>query len=160
MPIYEYACTHCGRISNFFVRNIAAHAPPSCPHCGYKEMRRTVSRFATLSHRKTEGTCLEKKNVPDADFKQENRESFPEAHEAASDQDFSEIESLLDQVDENDPRSMGRALRKLAEQSGEPMDEEMDEAVRRLEAGEDPEKIEEKMGGGAGDDSTEEWYDG
>ena len=72
---------------------------------------------------------------------------------------------MLDGVDENDSRSMGRVMRKLAEESGEQMPPEMDEMCRRLEAGEDPEKIEESMGdllgeeghgpeGGGGMDNT------
>jgi len=74
--------------------------------------------------------------------------------------DLSEMESLLESVDENDPRSMGRIMRRLAEQSGEPVDEEMEEAMRRLEDGEDPEKIDEKMGGAAEGGGEDEWYDG
>ena len=78
--------------------------------------------------------------------------------------DMGEMESLLGGVDENDPRSIGRAMRKLAETSGEPMDGDMEEVVRRLESGEDPEKIEEKMGdvlGGAeGAGGGNELYDG
>lgn len=77
--------------------------------------------------------------------------------------DLAAMESVLGGVDENDPRSMGRAMRKLAKSAGEPMDGEMEEVVRRLESGEDPEKIEEKLGdssgapgGGGGDDL----YDG
>ncbi len=73
---------------------------------------------------------------------------------------------FLDKLDENDPRSMGKFMREMAKQMGEPLDAEMDEVCRRLESGEDPEKIEEDMGdnldgmGGAGrsDDST--LYDG
>jgi hypothetical protein len=34
----------------------------------------------------------------------------------------------------------------MSEITGEPLDPEMEEAVRRLEAGEDPEAIEEEMG--------------
>jgi hypothetical protein len=62
-------------------------------------------------------------------------------------------------LDENDPRSMGRWMRKMKEQMGSELDDdlgdEFDEVVGRLEAGEDPEEIEksmpELMGGGDGD---------
>jgi putative FmdB family regulatory protein len=53
-------------------------------------------------------------------------------------------------LDENDPRSMARLMRKMARETGEELDDEMREVVERLEAGEDPEKL-EKMMGGAGD---------
>ena len=73
-------------------------------------------------------------------------------------------ESRLDQlsdpsdwgdVDENDPRSMARMMRKMGSELGEDMPGEFDEVVDRLEAGEDPEAIEESMpdlGGDNGDD--------
>jgi putative FmdB family regulatory protein len=54
-------------------------------------------------------------------------------------------------IDENDPRSMARMMRKMGEESGEDMGPEFDEMVGRLEAGEDPESIEQSMGDGDGD---------
>jgi hypothetical protein len=55
-------------------------------------------------------------------------------------------------IDENDPRQLGRLMRRMSEITGENLEPEMDEAVRRLEAGEDPEKIEEDMGDLLGDE--------
>ena len=58
-------------------------------------------------------------------------------------------------VDENDPRSMARMMRKMGSELGEDMPGEFDEVVDRLEAGEDPDDIEESMpdlGGNNGDD--------
>ena len=49
-------------------------------------------------------------------------------------------------MDESDPRQLGRLMRRMSEITGEPMEEEMQEAVRRLEAGEDPDKVEEDLG--------------
>jgi hypothetical protein len=48
-------------------------------------------------------------------------------------------------IDENNPRQVAAAMRRLSAATGEPLDPAMDEAVRRLEAGEDPEKVEEAM---------------
>ena len=45
-----------------------------------------------------------------------------------------------------DPRKLGKLMRSMSEITGEPLPEEMKEAVRRLEAGEDPDKIEEDLG--------------
>jgi hypothetical protein len=62
-----------------------------------------------------------------------------------------------------DPRALGRMMRDVAAQSGEPVEPEMNEVIRRLEAGEDPEAIESRMGGDlagpapGGDDTL---YDG
>ena len=59
-------------------------------------------------------------------------------------------------VDENDPRSMARMMRKMGSELGEDMPGEFDEVVDRLEAGEDPDEIEESMpdlgGENGGDD--------
>jgi len=42
---------------------------------------------------------------------------------------------------------MGRVMRKMAELSGEKMDGELEEVVRKLEEGGDPEALEEQLGG-------------
>jgi hypothetical protein len=58
-------------------------------------------------------------------------------------------------LDENDPQSIGRWMRKMSRETGEDLGPEFDEVVDRLEAGEDPESIESSMpdlaGGGGGD---------
>jgi hypothetical protein len=41
---------------------------------------------------------------------------------------------------------MARLMRRFYESSGLQLGENMEEAIRRMEAGEDPEKIEEEMG--------------
>ena len=53
-------------------------------------------------------------------------------------------------VDENDPKSMARMMRKLGGEMGEDLGPEFDEMVDRLEAGEDPEEIERSMGDSLG----------
>ena len=63
--------------------------------------------------------------------------------------------SSLGDLDENDPRSVARWMRKMSDETGEDMGPEFDEMVGRLEAGESPEDIEGSMGElgdeGAGD---------
>jgi len=56
--------------------------------------------------------------------------------------------SFFSGLDEKDPRSLARLMRKMASETGEEMDDEMKEVCERLEAGEDPEKLEAMMGGG------------
>jgi hypothetical protein len=53
--------------------------------------------------------------------------------------------STFGDVDENDPRSLGRWMRKMSAEMGEDLGEEFGEVVDRLEAGESPESIEETM---------------
>jgi len=172
MPIYEYQCESCRKISAFLVRNIAAHTSPACPKCGSTSMRRVLSRVAVIGGRKG-GSVRSAQDEATAASEHEGAggagedlgaedSSFPEPSPA----EMRELESLLDSVDENDPRSMGRAMRRMAELAHEPIEGEMEEVIRRLEAGEDPDKIEEKMGdalgegAGSGGDSGDELYDG
>jgi putative FmdB family regulatory protein len=64
----------------------------------------------------------------------------------------SRLEALADPsslagLDENDPRSIARWMRKMSSDMGEEMGPEFDEMVDRLEAGESPEEIERSMEG-------------
>ena len=54
--------------------------------------------------------------------------------------------SSLGDLDESDPRSVARWMRKMSDETGEDMGPEFDEMVGRLEAGESPEDIENSMG--------------
>lgn len=54
-------------------------------------------------------------------------------------------DSLLNHLDENDPRSMGRFMRKMSQEMGEDMGDEFNEVIGRLESGESPESIEQAM---------------
>lgn len=58
-----------------------------------------------------------------------------------------EIEREAEGLDENNPRHMAQILRKMKGiLPPSAMPKEFDQAVKRLEAGEDPDKIEEEMG--------------
>jgi hypothetical protein len=54
-------------------------------------------------------------------------------------------ETMMADLDENDPRSLGRWMRKMSQEMGEDLGPEFDEVVGRLESGEDPEEIEKSM---------------
>lgn len=63
--------------------------------------------------------------------------------------------SAFADLDESDPRSLGRFMRRMSAEMGEDMGDEFDEVVGRLEAGESPEDIEQSMpdlGGDLGGD--------
>lgn len=45
MPIYEYKCRDCGRLTSQFVRSASSETAPACQHCGGKTAR-ALSRFA------------------------------------------------------------------------------------------------------------------
>jgi len=58
--------------------------------------------------------------------------------------DESRMESVADGFEglENDPREMGRVMRKMGKEMGEELPPEFNEVVGRLEAGQSPEEIE------------------
>lgn len=46
MPLYEYKCTNCGKISEFILKNDEAPMA-GCKHCGEKRLERILySKFA------------------------------------------------------------------------------------------------------------------
>lgn len=60
---------------------------------------------------------------------------------------------------EDDPKALGKMMRRMSSELGEDMGPEFDEVINRLEAGQSPEEIEEalpelgdEMGGGGMDD--------
>ena len=78
----------------------------------------------------------------------------------------SRLESLADPsslsgLDENDPKSVARWMRKMSGEIGEDLGSEFNEVVDRLEAGEDPESIEKSlpdMGGSGAGGASDDWF--
>jgi len=132
MPIYEFYCANCHMVFNFFSRTINTSKRPSCPRCGRPELDRRMSRFA-ISRGRTEKA-------------QQDEEELPDLDESRMEQAMAELEREAEGLDEDNPRHMARLMRKLYETSGLPLGERVEEAIRRMEAGEDPERIEEEMG--------------
>lgn len=44
MPIYEYRCQKCERVSSVFVRSVRTDLKPKCEHCGSTRLKRLMSR--------------------------------------------------------------------------------------------------------------------
>ena len=55
MPIYEFKCTACGRLSSVFTRTVSAPVDAECKHCHSPKLERALSRFAV---HKSEGDIL------------------------------------------------------------------------------------------------------
>ena len=145
MPIYEYACPSCRVIMSFLIKTTAAGKTPSCPHCGREELERRMSRFAVKTASKKSAKKEPAGDSPD-DMSPADAQRFERL--------MGQMGSDLDKIDENDPRQIGRFLRKFGEASGEDLGPEFREAVGRLEAGEDPEKVEEELAGAFGEDEA------
>ena len=73
------------------------------------------------------------------------------AEEARMEAAMGVMEKEFSHVDENDPRAMGRMMRRMTELTGEKIPEDMEEVVRKLEEGADPDSLEDQMAGEGGE---------
>ena len=48
MPIYEYRCQHCQRVSSYFVKTYGAAPHSGCTHCESPDLRRIMSPVAYI----------------------------------------------------------------------------------------------------------------
>ena len=142
MPIYEFYCPDNNKLYTFLARSLAMKDKlPKCPDGPDLRMERRVSRFAVIGKAKEES----------AD------DPFDGLDESKMDAFMAEMERDMSGLDENnpDPKQLGHFMRKMTSVMGDKAPPELREMVRRLEAGEDPEKLEEQFGGldegGAGD---------
>jgi hypothetical protein len=70
----------------------------------------------------------------------------PDLDDPRIEREMAQLMSQLEGIDESNPRAMAHAMRRVAEIAGEPITPAMEEMIRRIESGEDPEKVEEEMG--------------
>ena len=45
MPIYEFRCADCGKVTNHFTRKIDTEVKAPCEHCGSAKTSRLMSKF-------------------------------------------------------------------------------------------------------------------
>lgn len=62
MPIYEYACGRCRKLTSVFVRRAGTESAPTCDHCGSAETQRAISR---INLGRTESQIMEQYGAPD-----------------------------------------------------------------------------------------------
>ncbi len=129
MPVYEFYCEDCHMIFNFFSRRINTEKRPDCPRCGKKDLERMVSIFSISRG-----------------LKEEDDNPFPGMDEDRLERAMMELASEAEGIDEENPRQAAGLMKKLFESTGLEMGSGMEEAIRRMEAGEDPEKVEQELG--------------
>jgi putative FmdB family regulatory protein len=116
MPIYEYRCADCKKKVSVFFRSLSV-VDHSAARCPICGGSRLTRLVSRVRTIRSEEARLD--SLAD--------------------------DTMMSGLDENDPKSMGRWMRKMAAESGEGMPAEFDEVVGRLESGEDPESIEKSM---------------
>ena len=115
MPIYEYRCHDCRRRVNLFYRSYSAIEEE--PTCPRCGGKRLTRLISRVAVVRSEESRLDDMADP----------------------------SMLDGLDEEDPKSLARWMRKMSAEMGEEMPQEFDEVVDRLESGQSPEEIEEAL---------------
>lgn len=144
MPIYEYYSPDTNKIYSFYAKTLAqGRTIPKCPDNPRARMRKLVSAFAVTGSR---GKEPEGRDATGAGS------GGDPAEDARMEAAMGAMEREFANVDENDPRAMARMMRRMAELTGESFDEPMEEAVRKLEEGADPESLEDDLGGAFGED--------
>jgi putative FmdB family regulatory protein len=141
MPVYEFLCASCNRIFSFHSFKVATDKVPTCPKCGDQDLKRVPSRFGVSAKAQSA------KGGADA------ADGFDDPR---MEREMMKFASELEGMDENDPRAMAAAVRRMTEIAGEPVTPAMEEMIRRLEAGEDPEKVEEELGDALEEEMGEE----
>jgi len=116
MPIYEYHCHDCRRRVNVWWRTFSA-AETGTARCPRCGGERLTRLISKVRVVRSEESRME---------------------------DLADPSSLGD-LDENDPRSIGRWMRKMGQETGEELGPEFDEVVDRLEAGESPDEVEKAL---------------
>ena len=142
MPIYEFFCADCNTLFNFFSAAIDTRTRPDCPRCQRPQLERRPARFATLKHQ---------------------GDAEPDPFDGVDEERLAGVmESMMGELgdlEENeDPRQMAHVFRRLGEATGLEFGPRMEEMMSRLEAGEDPDRLEEEMGDDFADDESLEQF--
>lgn len=131
MPIYEFYCKDCHTIYNFFSARINTEKTPACPNreCKDSGLERQVSLFS-ISRGRTES----------------DDDGLGDIDESKLEQAMMSLAGEVDNIDEDDPKQAAAMMRKLFDSTGMKLGDSLEEAMSRMEAGEDPDKIEQEMG--------------
>lgn len=134
MPVYEFYCRDCHTVFSFFSSTSNTKKTPGCPKCGNPKLARQLSRFAVT------GRAKESAN-----------DDFP-VDEAKMEQAMMMLAKEAETVPEDDPRAAAKLMRRLTDMTGVGLGRGMEEALRRMENGEDPETVEAEMGSAINDE--------
>ena len=129
MPIYEFYCRDCNTLFNFFSKTINTTKTPKCPKCKTKTLTRQISVVAVTGRAKEDG------DMDDLPFDSSKME-----------QAMQMLAGEADKMNEDDPKQAANLMRKLSDMTGLKLGDGMDEALRRMEKGEDPEQVEAELG--------------
>jgi putative FmdB family regulatory protein len=111
MPIYEFVCQDCAKLTSVFVRNANREVTATCDRCGSANLKRAVSRVAIG---RTESQIMEQYGTPQAG-------AGPDAYK--------------------DPRQIGRWVEQRFDQMGMELPSEARKMIDAAREGEFPEPV-------------------
>lgn len=126
MPTYDFICNSCEK--RFEVFMTFSEYGKKAVHCAHCESGNVRRRMTKVRIAKSEESRME--SMAD---------------------DFSGIEGL-----EDDPKALGKMMRKMGSEMGEELPPEFDDVVDRLEAGQSPQEIESELPDLGADTSADE----
>lgn len=115
MPIYEFRCQDCRRLLRLTMS--FAEYDEANPACPHCQSQNLKRRIGRIALAKSEDARMD----------------------ALMD------DSALAALDEEDPKAIGKFMRKMSREMGEDLGDEFGEVVDRLESGESPDEIEKSM---------------
>lgn len=128
MPLYEFYCQPCHMMFTFRSQRVDTVTLPTCPQCG-SALKREVSPFAH--------------SVRGAIKEGGDQAGGADRMDLLAAQLGEKLQALDD--DDAEPRDAVRIMRELASAGGVCFNKDVQEAMARIEAGEDPEKIDEEL---------------
>lgn len=131
MPIYEFFCDDCNTVFNFFSSRPNTEKRPNCPKCGKADLQKLMSAFATIG----------KAKESDGD------DPLAGLDEAKMEQAMAGLMREAEHLNQDDPRQMANLMRKFADKTGISLGGQMEEAIARMAAGDDPDQVEQEMSG-------------
>jgi putative FmdB family regulatory protein len=111
MPIYEYVCQECGKLTSVFVRTVNSEVSAVCGSCGSVNLKRAISR---VSIGRTDAQIMEQYGVPQAG-------QGPDAYK--------------------DPRQIGRWVEKRFDEMGMELPSEARQMIDAAREGEFPDPV-------------------
>jgi len=133
--MYEFYCRECNRIYTFYSRTINTEKTPLCPKCNRDNLDRMVSRFAVGSRSGGDAGEGEAGDGADLPLDESRMERAMEA-----------LASEAEGIDENNPREAANLMRRFSSLAGLKLGDKMEDAIAKIEAGADPESLEQEMG--------------
>jgi putative FmdB family regulatory protein len=137
MPIYEFYCENCHTVFNFFSQRVNTETRPDCPKCDRSRLERQVSVFSVFRNRAEQGS-----------------DPFDGVDESGLEQAIMSMAGELEGLDQDDPQQAARAIRKVMDQAGIQWGAGVEEAIGRLEEGDDPDDIEATLGNSFDNDAN------